>query len=330
MASIGYKITYILVSLLLTTSWSTAQQTVVSKKMVLMGSLFEFTIIANDSLTAEKYISLAANEVSRIENEISEWQPHTAVSLVNQHAGIRPIQVTDEVFELTKRALQYSQMSDGAFDISIAALDKIWRFDGSMDELPTTDEIALSIRNVGYENIILDDTKNTIYLKNKGMKIGFGSIGKGYAADKARELMISNGITSGIINAAGDIACWGTQADGKPWKIGIRNPFKRHGIAKILKLKNTAVATSGSYEKYAEINSKRYSHIIDPQTGYPASGLTSVTVFGPSTEFANALSTTIMVVGYREGKKLLKQFPEYDYLVITDKGKIKKKFLFFY
>src|SRR5690606_37344542 len=117
---------------------------------------------------------------------------------------------------------------------------------------------------------------------------------------------------------------WGTQANSKPWKIGIKNPFKRHGIAKVLKLKDSALATSGSYEKYAEIDGVRYAHIINPKTGYPTTGLTSVTIYGASAEFANALSTSIMVLGEKEGKKLAKKYPKYKFLFITDKGKIIK------
>src|SRR5690606_11249758 len=150
----------------------------------------------------------------------------------------------------------------------------------------------------------LDSVPSTIYLDKEGMKIGFGSIGKGYAADKGREILKALGVQGGIVNASGDIATWGLQVNGKPWKIGVKNPFKRHGIAKVLKLKESALATSGNYEKYVEIDGVRYAHIINPKTGYPSTGLTSVTIYGPSAEFANALSTSIMVLGEKEGKKL--------------------------
>lgn len=156
------------------------------------------------------------------------------------------------------------------------------------------------------------------------MKIGFGSIGKGYAADKTRDLMKSMGVKAGIIDASGDISTWGTQPDGKPWAIGINNPFNDHKMAAILYFKENSVTTSGSYEKYAEIHGKRYSHIMNPKTGYPSTGLTSVTITGPNATMANGFSTSVMVLGEKEGLKLLKQFPEYHYLLITDKGKIVK------
>lgn len=300
------------------------QQVVVERPAVLMGSVFQITIVAEDSAKADHFIDMTIAEMTRIENLISEWQPHTQISQVNQNAGIKAIKVDREVFDLTKHAINYSEMTNGAFDISIAALDRIWLFDGTMDSLPNAQAIKKSIAKVNYKDIILDSTNSTIFLKNKGMKIGFGSIGKGYAADKGRELMIQNNVKAGIVNASGDIATWGLQPNQKPWLIGINNPFKKNKITKILKLKYDAVATSGSYEKYAEIDNVRYSHIINPKTGYPATGLTSVTIYGPSAEFANALSTSIMVLGEKEGKSLAKKYPQYKYLFITDKGKVIK------
>lgn len=290
-----------------------------------MGSVFQITIVAEDSLTAENHIDEVIAEIDRIENLISEWRPETQISEVNRQAGRQPVKVDREVFELTQRALQYSQMSDGAFDISTAAMDRIWKFDGSMYEMPTQEALENSIKNVNYKNIILDSVHSTVFLRQPGMKIGFGSIGKGYAADRGREIMLAKGVVAGMVNASGDIASWGKQPNNTSWKIGIKNPFKRHGIAKILKLKESSVATSGSYEKYVEIDNKRYAHIINPKTGMPSTGLTSVTIYGPSTEFANALSTSIMVLGEKEGKKLIKKYPKYKFLFITDKGKITKR-----
>lgn len=294
-------------------------QEIFKKQTTQMGSVFEFVVVEKDSAQAERYFKLVEREIERIENLISEWRPHTQISQVNQNAGIQPVQVDREVFELTRRALYYSQLTDGAFDVSIAALDKIWLFDGSMELLPADDAIRQSVQRVGYESIVLDSIRSTIFLQKKGMKIGFGSIGKGYAADKGRELLVSLGTEGGIVNASGDLSTWGTQPDNQPWKIGIRNPFKAHKIIKTLKLRYGAVATSGSNEKFAEINGKRYSHIINPKTGWPSTGLASVTVSGASAEFANFLSTSIMVLGKKDGKKLLKKFPDYRAIIVKDK-----------
>ena len=314
---------FIRITLLLCTI-SISAQVQRSRLITLMGSRFQITLVDKDSISAERNIDKAVAEITRIENLISEWRPETQISQVNQNAGIKPIKVDREVFDLTKKGLYFSKLTDGAFDISIVAMDKIWKFDDSMDELPSEQAIKESVRNVGYRNIILDSTNSTIFLKNPGMKIGFGSIGKGYAADKTRDLMKSMGVKAGIIDASGDISTWGTQPDGKPWAIGINNPFNDHKMAAILYFKENSVTTSGSYEKYAEIHGKRYSHIMNPKTGYPSTGLTSVTITGPNATMANGFSTSVMVLGEKEGLKLLKQFPEYHYLLITDKGKIVK------
>ncbi|MCT4322519.1 FAD:protein FMN transferase [Elizabethkingia anophelis] len=314
---------FIRITLLLCTI-SISAQVQRSRLVTLMGSRFQITLVDKDSISAEQNIDKAVAEITRIENLISEWRPETQISQVNQNAGIKPIKVDKEVFDLTKKGIYFSKLTDGAFDISIVAMDKIWKFDDSMDELPSEQAIKESVRNVGYRNIILDSTNSTIFLKNPGMKIGFGSIGKGYAADKTRDLMKSMGVKAGIIDASGDISTWGTQPDGKPWAIGINNPFNDHKMAAILYFKENAVTTSGSYEKYTEIHGKRYSHIMNPKTGYPSTGLTSVTITGPNATMANGFSTSIMVLGEKEGLKLLKQFPEYHYLLITDKGKIVK------
>lgn len=294
-------------------------QVLIGKQLTKMGSRFEITVVDQDSALAYQNIQNASDEIERIENLISEWRPRTQVSEVNRQAGIRPVKVDREVFELTQRAIRYSQLTDGAFDISIAALDRVWIFDGSMDQLPPDGVIHGSVQNVGYQYIVLDSAASTIFLERKGMKIGFGSIGKGYAADKGRELLRSLGVKGGIVNASGDLSAWGTQPDKQPWKIGVQNPFKPHKMIKVLKLKNGSAATSGSSEKFAEINGKRYAHIIDPRTGWPATGLTSVTVSGPSAEFANFLSTSIMVLGHKKGRKLLKKFPCYKTVIVKDR-----------
>lgn len=289
-----------------------------------MGGRFDISIVDKDSLSAEKNIDEVIAEITRIEYLISDWKPTTQISEVNQNAGIKPVKVDREVFELTKRAIKLSEITNGGFDISFAAMDRIWKFDGSMTEMPSANAIKKSIEKVGYKNIILDSTESTIFLKLKGMKIGFGALGEGYATDKCRAMMIAKGVQAGIINGSGDMSTWGKQPNGKDWKIGITNPFKPEKILAAIPLKEGAVTTSGSYEKFVVFNGKRYSHIINPATGYPATGLCSVTVFGPNAETANGLSTSMMVLGQKEGLLLLQKFPDYSCVLITDKGKIVK------
>lgn len=308
--------------LLLLFSISTQAQVLRKRTTKLMGSRWDITIVAADSLTAERNIDTCIAEVSRIENLISDWIPTTQIGQVNSNAGVKPIKVSAEVFSLAKRALHLSEITGGAFDISFAALDKVWKFDGSMAEMPSPEAIKRSVEKVGYKNIVLDSVNSTIFLKLPGMKIGFGALGEGYAADRCREMMLARGIKAGIVNGSGDMNTWGRQPDGKYWNIGIRNPKKEGKLLKVVELKQGAVVTSGSYEKFVEFNGKRYAHIINPATGYPATGLVSVTIFGPSAEVANGFSTSMMVLGEDAAQRFIKQFPDYHFIMITDDGRI--------
>lgn len=307
--------------LLLIAQWGFAQ-VAVKRSAHLMGGRFEITLVAADSSKANAHIDEVIAEISRIEHLISDWKPESQVSRVNQNAGITPVKVDWEVFELTRRAIELSQITDGAFDISFAAMEKVWKFDGSMTEVPSAQDIRKSVQNVGYKNIVLDSVNQTIFLRKSGMKIGFGALGEGYAVDRCRALMQERGIHAGLINATGDMTAWGNRPKTRRgWPIGIADPFRPGRVIKKIWLKES-VATSGSYEKFAELDGVRYSHIINPKTGYPATGLISVTVTGPSAEVANGLSTSIMVMGVTNGKNLLSKFPGYRALLITDKGKI--------
>nr|WP_233885129.1 FAD:protein FMN transferase [Tenacibaculum piscium] len=289
-----------------------------------MGCRFEITVVANQATEATKNINLAISEISRIEKLISSWNVNSQTSLINKYAGIKPVKIDAELFNLIERAIYISKLTDGAFDISYASMDKIWKFDGSVTKMPLEHEINLSVKKVGYQNIILDKNNNTIFLKLKGMKIGFGAIGKGYAADKAKMLLISKGVSSGIINASGDMNAWGKQPDGVAWKIGITNPLDKNKIFALLPIENSAVVTSGNYEKYSTINGKRYTHIIDPRTGYPCSGIISVTVFAPKAELADALATSVFVMGKEVGINRINQLPNIECIIIDNNGNISK------
>ncbi len=288
----------------------------------LMGGRFDITIVAKDSATAEMHIDTVIHEISRIENLISDWIPASQVSQVNAQAGIRPVQVDREVFELTERALELSRLTDGAFDISFAAMERIWKFDGSMTAMPSPEAVKKSVAKVVYKNIILDEEHSTIFLKMAGMKIGFGALGEGYAADKCRDMMLQRGIKAGIVNGSGDMSVWGKQPDGTDWIIGINDPMHSGELFAVLPIRQGAVVTSGSYEKFVILDGKRYAHIINPATGYPATGLTSVTVFGPSAERANGFSTSLMVMGKDAGLAFISRFPAFSCLMIADDGKV--------
>ena len=287
-----------------------------------MGSRFDITVVAKDSTDANQYTDLALNEISRIEKLISSWDSKSQTSEINRNSGLKPVIVDKELFGLIERAIGISKLTDGAFDISYASMDKIWKFDGSMTEMPSKESINKSVSAVGFKNIILDKENSTVFLKFTGMKIGFGAIGKGYAADKAKALLIQNGVESGIINASGDMNTWGKQPNGQEWKVAITNPLDKNKTFALLSIIDGAVVTSGNYEKYVNFNGKRYTHIIDPRTGYPSAGIISVTVFAPKAELADALATSVFVMGKNVGLNRINQLPKIECIIIDDKGNI--------
>jgi len=304
-----------------TTQWMFSQE--MSKRTVkLMGSRFEITVVSSSTETTTKYIEEAISEISRIESLISSWDPKSETSLINRNAGIKPVVIAAELFDLIKRSVAISKLTNGAFDISYASLDKIWKFDGSMSEMPSKEAINKSVAHVGFENIILDDKIFSVFLKHKGMKIGFGAIGKGYAADKAKALLISKEVKAGIINASGDMNSWGHHPDGSDWKVAIKNPLNKNKIFSVLPLNNNAVVTSGNYEKNVTLEGKTYTHIIDPRTGYPSSGIISASVFAPSAELADALATSIFVMGVETGLDFINQLKTIECILVDDQGAI--------
>jgi len=296
----------------------------VKKSLKLMGSRFDITVVSVDEDLGYINIQEAVGEIRRIEKMISSWDKSSETSLVNRNAGIKPVKVSLELFKLIERAKQISEITDGAFDISYSSMDKIWKFDGSMTTMPTNQQIRESVSKVGYENIILNSADNTVFFKYKGMKISFGAIGKGYAADKAKELLVSKQVPAGIINAAGDLTTWGTKSSGEKWLIGIANPLSKDKIFSWLPILESSVATSGNYEKFVIINGKKYTHIIDPRTGYPSSGINSVSVFAKSAELCDALATAIFIMGKNAGLSLINQLGGTEVIIVDSANKIHK------
>lgn len=292
------------------------------RKLNMLGSPFEMTVVAKDTIQANVYIDMAVAEVKRIENLISDWIPTTQISQVNKNAGIAPVKVDKEVYDLVERSIKVSQLTSGAFDISYASMDKIWKFDGSMKAMPSPEAIKQSVARIGYQKIVLDPKSQTIYLKDKGMKLGLGGIGQGFIADKIKDLLQSKGCTSGIVNVSGDINAWGYQTTGKPWTVAIVNPMNKSKVFATFPLENSAVETSGSYEKFVVFDGKRYSHIIDPRTGVPAQGVVSVSVFAKQTEIADALATGIFVLGVDVGLDLINQLKGIGCIIVDDRGEI--------
>lgn len=314
------KIKVVIVALLLAV-FSYSQNTF-NKTLKLMGSRFDITVVAASQKKADSFINIAVTEISRIEKLISSWDPNSQTSSINKNAGIKPVKVDLELFNLIERALKISNLTNGAFDISYASMDKIWKFDGTMNKMPSKEAIIKSVEKVGYQNIILDKNNQTVFLKSDGMKIGFGGIGKGYAADKAKALLIEKGVKSGIINASGDLNTWGKQPSGKDWTVAIVNPLNKEKVFSWMPVNNIAVVTSGNYEKYVTFNNVLYTHIIDPRTGYPATGVLSVSIFTKTAELADALATSIFVMGKGTGLDFINQLNGVECIIIDENNSI--------
>ncbi len=288
-----------------------------------MGNIFSFTAVCDDPAYADKCLQEVVAEVRRIETLLTTFNDNSQTNRINAAAGIEPVQVDEEVFNLVERSIRISSITDGAFDISYGSIDKsLWNFDCNMTALPDIEKARSMVRLIDYRNIILNKNDRSIMLKAAGMRIGFGGIGKGYAADKAATLMQKLGIASGLVNASGDIKAWGRQADGGEWKVGISHPDDPSGAFSYLSLNNNAIATSGNYEKFVVINGRKYSHTINPKTGMPVTGIKSVTVIAPCAELADAMATPVTIMGLKAGIGLIEQLPGFACIIIDDDNNI--------
>jgi thiamine biosynthesis lipoprotein len=293
------------------------------KAMKLMGNRFEISVVSEDEELAETMIGRAVDEIRRIEKLLTTFDQSSQTNQVNDQAGIAPVKVDREVFDLVARSLKISQLTQGAFDISYGSIDKkLWNFDRNMTELPDPITAKQMVRLINYRNVILDEKNTTIFLKERGMRIGFGGIGKGYAAERAKQVLIENGVTSGIVNASGDLAAWGRQPDGSEWTIGIADPDAADLPFSYLNITDMSVATSGNYEKFVMIGGKKYSHTINPRTGLPVTGIKSVTIISPNAEVSDAMATPLMIMGIKVGLDLINQIRGIGCVIIDDNNRI--------
>ncbi len=288
-----------------------------------MGNRFEISVVGEDENWANERIENAILEIERIEQLLTTFKPDSETNLINDNAGIKPVQVDKEVFELIQRSLKISNLTQGAFDITYGSIDKsLWNFDTKMTSLPDVATAKNMVRLIDYQKVILNQNEQTVFLQEEGMRIGFGGIGKGYAAEMAKQLMIKEGVKSGVVNASGDLTTWGNQLNGNQWTIGIADPNHKNKTFSSLNISNMAVATSGNYEKFIIIGGKRYSHTINPKTGLPITGIKSVTIIAPNAELADSLATPVTVMGVKVGLDLINQIKGIACVIIDDNNKI--------
>ncbi len=280
-----------------------------SDSKIIMDTIVEIKTHARHGSAVKK----AFDEMERIDKKFSAHKEGSEVFRINSSKS-EEIKVDGETRDLILFSIGISSISEGVFDLTIFPLVKLWDIK-EQNKIPTNDEIKYKLRNTGYRKISLAD--GTL-LKDSCVRIDLGGFAKGYAVDKAVETLKKNGVKTGIVNAGGDIRAFGN----KYWKIGIQHPRKKDGLLGILTLKNKSIVTSGDYERFFIKNGKRYHHIINPKTGYPADELMSVSVISDSCMLADALATAVFVLGTKHGLKLIENQKNAECIVVDNGGKI--------
>lgn len=287
-----------------------------------MGSSFELGIVGESDNLSEKLLNEGVDEIKRLENLLSEFKEDSIISQINKNAGKSAIEVDEEVFDLLRRCLMISRISQGYFDISVSPLKKIYQFKKEAFSLPDKTKINKTLNSIGYNKIVLDENNKTVFLQKMGMHISLAAIGKGFAADKVKKLWITQKVESGYINASGDLTAFGNNLLGNPWEIAIANPDDRQKNLFMVPLLNKSVATSGDYEQHFWHRGKKYSHNINPKTGLPLTGIKSVSVFSMSAELSDALATAVYSMGIIAGMEFIEKIPNTHAIWIDDNNKV--------
>jgi thiamine biosynthesis lipoprotein len=285
-----------------------------------MGTVIEITLIGGDEESASKAALQAFQEIKKIETLMSPWIDSSDVTRINRPAGKEWVKVSPETMEVIKKAQEISGLSEGGFDITVGPLTEIWREARKKKIPPSVEEVKEKLDLVNFKNIDMD-RKGKVFLKKSGMAIDLGGIAKGYAVDRAFELLRSLGYKNLIVNAGGDLRVGGLKID-QPWSIGIQHPRESQKILARISVSNTALATSGDYEKFFIYQGKRYHHIFNPKDGFPTDGCQSVTILCKGGMIADALATAVFVLGPEKGYALCQKLEGVDCLIVDQEGKI--------
>ena len=284
-----------------------------------MGTAVQVTILHEDQPLAEAGIAAVFSEFARIEGSMSSWRPDSQLSEVNAAAGHQPVVVDTEIFDLLALSLELAEATDGAFDPTFAALWDVWDFKED-PALPDPKTISQRIELVDWTRVQLDVETRTVFLPEPGMRLGLGAIAKGYATDRSVRILRERGLTDFAVKAGGELYVSGTKS-GQPWRVGVRDP-RGEGPFAALDLSDAAFDTSGDYERYFEIDGVRYSHIIDPLTGWPATHSCSATVLAQEAVVADAWSTALFVLGSERGMPLIEQADGLEAVLITSDNEV--------
>lgn len=287
---------------------------------IAMGTVIETTLMAEDEEKANKATLQAFHEIMRIEQLMSPKIESGDVFRINQASGKGRVKVSSETLEVIKKAQEISELSEGRFDITIGPLAELWRKAREKNIPPPAEEVKEKLDLVNFKNIEIDQ-EGKVFLKKKGMAIDLGGIAKGYAMDRAFDVLRSLGYKNLIVNAGGDLRI-GSLKNNQPWSIGIQNPRESQKILARILVTDTAIATSGDYEKFFIYNGKRYHHIVNPLDGFPVQGCQSVTILCKNGMMADALATAVFVLGPEKGYSLCQKLEGVDCLIVDKEGKM--------
>jgi len=291
-----------------------------TQSRLLLDTVVDIQVISSDDARANQAIAAAYGEIQRIERLISRYHQDSQIVALNKNAGVESVAVSPEVRDLLQRGKEYSILTDGLFDIAIGALVNLWGIGTEHERIPTDEEIQQTLPRINLAALDLANPQH-VSITQPGISVDLGGIGKGYAIDRAWQTLKDHGIEKALINAGGNIRCIGTRADGKPWRIGIRHP-RQDGILGVIEVTEKAVATSGDYERYFLKGGTRYHHILDPRTGKPAQGCQSVTILAPTAEMADALSTSVFLMGADAGMRFIETQKEVEGMIVGIDGNL--------
>ena len=284
-----------------------------------MGTRIRVELWAEERATGEAAIDAVMREMQRIDASMSTYKPHSEVSRVNAQAARAPMRISRELFDLLATAVEYSRLTDGAFDITYASVG--FMYDFRRRHRPTESQIEAALPAVNYRNLVLDRQRRTVYFSRRGVRIDLGGIAKGYAVDRGIAVLQQRGVGHALVSAGGDSRIIGDRL-GKPWIVGIRHPDHKEQVIARVPLADTAISTSGDYERYFDENGVRYHHILDPATGHPASKARSATILAPTAMRTDGLSKTAFVLGPEAALAIVNRLEDVDAILVAPDGRV--------
>ncbi len=285
----------------------------------IMGTQIHAEVWHENGIVAEQALAAVMSEMRRIDALMSPYKKTSELSLLNKNAHPSAYRVSSELFDLIKKSNRISELTHGAFDITYASVGRY--YDYREAHRPADAQMEKALAAIDYRHLVFDNEKQAIRFAHESVYVDLGGIAKGYAVDRCINLLIDLGFSQAMVSAGGDSRIVGDHR-GQPWSVGVKNPRDPQAMVAVLPLENTAISTSGDYERYFIEEGVRYHHILDPGTGQSAQSSRSVTILGEEATFTDALSTSVFVLGPAKGLALVNSLPGIDAIIIDGDGKL--------